>query len=157
MGNDDVLDGRLPYPASEAVHLVLHHVHGGLHNAAMSLQVAGEGDNAPGDLKLVVQSGLEGIAQAARGVSLLTVLFGLNAGPGAAPADRRWVDLVDALLRQRATARGVHVTIEPDLVPPGGAVPDAARLVAVLIDGIEAIDAANGGQRVRLPRATVAT
>jgi hypothetical protein len=105
----------------------------------------------------VAQSGLEGIAHAARGISLLTVLFGLNAGPGAAPADRRWVDVVETLLRQRGSARGVEVAIEPDLAPPGGAIPDADRLVAVLLDGIAAIDAANKGQRVRLPRAAVAT
>ena len=153
MGND-VVAGRLAYPASEAVHLILHHVHGGLHNAAMSLQLAGEGGD---DDRLVAQSGLEGIAQAARGVTLLTVLFGLQAGPGALPADRRWVDLVESLLRQRGAARGVDVAIEPDLVPPGGAIPDADRLVDVLLDGIAAIDAANAGQRVRLPRANAAT
>ena len=136
--------------------MLLHHVHGGLHNAAMSLQLASEGVAATGangsDLQLVAQSGLEGIAHAARGISLMTVLFGLNAGAGIAPADRRWVELVASLLRQRANVRGVEVTIERDLVPPGGEVPDAVGLVAMLLDGIEAIDAAEAGQGVRLPR-----
>ena len=155
------LTGTLAYPANEAVHLLLHRVHGGLHNAAMSLQLAGEGAEPGGgealDVGLVAQSGLEGIAQAARGVSLLTVLFGLHAGRGEAPADRRWVELVTSLLLERATSRGVSVSIEPDLVPPGEPVPDAERLVAMLLDGVEAIDGTPAGETLRLPRSTGAT
>ena len=155
MGNER-LALRLSYPATEAVHLLLHHVHGGLHNAAMSLQLAGEGGRASSDLQLVAQSGLEGIAQAARGVSLLTVLFGLVAGSGHAPADRQWVELVEALLRQRANDRQVDLAIEPDLAPREGGAPDAEALAATLLDGIEAIDAASPGERVRLPRLAIA-
>ena len=136
--------------------LVLHHVHGGLHNAAMALQLAAEGEgtirDAGGDARLVSQSGLEGIAQAARGVSLLTVLLGLSAGPSNAPADRQWVELVVSLLRQRAADRGVDATIEPALVPPGGAAPDADRLARMFLEGIDAIDRAEAGTHVNLPR-----
>jgi hypothetical protein len=158
MGSD-VVDAKLGYPASEAVNLLLHHVHGGLHNAAMSLQLAGEDARTRGgdDARLVAQSGLEGIAQAARGVSLMTVLFGLKAGSGEAPADRQWVGLVESLLRQHATRKGVRVTIEPNLVAPGeGGVPDPDRMIAALLDGIEAIDAAGPDAHVHLPRSTAA-
>ena len=156
MGHD-VVDARLEYPAAEAVNLLLHHVHGGLHNAAMSLQLAGEDARGPGDREpsLVAQAGLEGIAQAARGVTMMTVVLGLKAGSGDAPADRQWVGLVESLLRQRATDRGIDALIEPGLVSPGsGAVPDPDRLVAALLDGIEAIDATPAGGKVRLPRSS---
>ena len=150
MGNER-LGTRLGFPANEAVRLLLHHVHGGLHNAAMSLALAGEdgqdGRVAADDAPLVAQSGLEGIAQAARGVSLLTVLLGLSAGPAHAPADRQWVALVEKLLRHRAAERGVAIEVEADLAPL-----DAEALVVALMDGIELIDTAPTGATVRLPR-----
>lgn len=143
MGNRDV-DAALGYPASEAVHLLLHHVHGGLHNAAMALQLATEPGGGPDDARLVAQSGLEGIAQAARGVSLLTVALGLKAGPGTAPADHQWVQLVEALLQSRARQRCVDLAVDVGwdraAVPP-----DPDQLVAMLLRGIEAIDSAAPG------------
>jgi len=154
MGNDR-LAAHLGPAEVEAVRLLLHHVHGGLHNAAMALELAGEradGRVNADDARLVAQSGLEGIASAARGVSLLTMMFGLSHGPGHAQADRRWVELVASFLRQRATERGVDVDIARDLAPPGVGVPDADGLVAALLDGIEAIDAAAPGTRLSLPR-----
>jgi len=142
----------LGYPASEAVHLLLHHIHGGLHNAAMALQLSAE-EGASGredDPRLVAQSGLEGIARAARGVSLLTVVLGLKAGPGAAPADHQWVALVESLLSSRAQQRHVELDVEAtaDAVSPCAVDPD--RLVAMLLQGIEAIDAASPGSRVNI-------
>jgi hypothetical protein len=156
MGNERLGTALRP-PADEAVRLILHHVHGGLHNAAMSLQLAAECGRrdrvGADDARLLSQSGLEGVAQAARGVSLLTVMLGLSHGPGNAPADRQWVQLVEALLRQRAADRHVDADIALDLAPPGGDAPDAEQLVDALLDGLEAIDAAAPGARVRLPRA----
>ena len=152
MGNE-VVDARLAYPADVAVRLLLHHVHGGLHNAALSLELAGElerGTTEQDDLRLVAQSGLEGIAQAARGVSLLTVLLGLAAGPGHSPPDHRWTALVDEVLRQRASDRGVESAIERERSASGAGAPDAAALVAALLDGIEAIDAAGQGTSTTL-------
>jgi hypothetical protein len=63
------------------------------------------------------------------------------------------VQLVDALLRRRAVDRHVDADIALDLAPPDGDAPDAEQLVATLLDGIEAIDAASPGTRVALPRA----
>ena len=155
MGNDQ-LAARLGPSGIEAVRLLLHHVHGGLHNAAMALELAGEradGRVAADDARLVAQSGLEGIASAARGVSLLTVMFGLSHGPGNAPADRRWIELVESFLRPRAAERDVEVDIAPGLAAPQGDMLDAEQLVAALLDGIAAIDEAAPGARLALPRA----
>ena len=154
MGNDR-LAAQLGSSGVEAVRLLLHHVHGGLHNAAMALELAGEradGRVAADDARLVAQSGLEGIASAARGVSLLTVMFGLSHGPGHAQADRRWVELVEAFLRQHAADRQVHLEIVSGLATPGGHMPDAEQLVAALLGGIAAIDEAAPGAHLRLPR-----
>jgi hypothetical protein len=156
MGNER-LGSALRPPADEAARLILHHVHGGLHNAAMSLQLAAEygkrGRAGADDARLYAQSGLEGVAQAARGVSLLTVMLGLSHGSGHALADRQWVQLVESLLRRRAVDRHVDADIALDLAPRGGDAPDAEQLVATLLDGIAAIDAAAPGARVTLPRA----
>ncbi|HET9337448.1 MAG TPA: hypothetical protein VFQ55_00480 [Casimicrobiaceae bacterium] len=150
MGNG--VGAPLGYPASEAVHLLLHHVHGGLHNAAMALQLAID-DNAGGagdEPALVAQSGLEGIARAARGVSLLTVALGLKAGPGATPADHQWVALVESLLRERARQRQVELDLDGDDGAPGA--PDPDGLVERLVRGIEAIDRAAPRSRLALSR-----
>jgi len=159
MGHDG-LAARLGYPADEALQLLLHHVHGGLHNAAMSLELAAErgegGRVSADDARLVAQSGLEGIAQAARGVSVMTIMFGLGQGTGHPPATSDWIELVEALLRRRAIDRHADVSVELDRASPDGGALDAAVLVATLLDGIEAIDGAAPGTRVRLPRATSA-
>ena len=152
MGNG-VVDAALGYPASEAVHLVLHHVHGGLHNAAMALQLATEPGGGPDDARLVAQSGLEGIAQAARGVSLLTVALGLKAGPGTAPADHQWVQLVETLLQSRAQQRRVDLAVD-DAWDRAASPPDPEQLVAMLLRGIEAIDGAAPGECVTCPSLT---
>ena len=148
------LTTKLAYPASEAIHLLLHHVHGGLHNAAMALQLSTEGalDTAAQDRDgaLVVQSGLEGIARAARGLSFLTVALGLGADGGHVHADREWVALVDELLRKRARERGVGIAWADGSLT-GGPEIDAERLAAKLLGGIVAIDEAVAGSRVRLP------
>jgi hypothetical protein len=155
MGHDG-LAARLGYPADEALRLLLHHVHGGLHNAAMSLELAGEdgegGRVSADDARLVAQSGLEGIARAARGISLLTVMLGLSHGTGDPPATSDWIELVEALLRRRAIDRQADLTIELDRASPDGSQLDAATLVATLLDGIASIDRAPPGARLRLPR-----
>jgi hypothetical protein len=149
MGNG-IVGASLGYPASEAVHLLLHHVHGGLHNAAMALQLAVDDDGGHAqESALVAQSGLEGIARAARGVSLLTVALGLKAGPGATPADHQWVALVETLLRERARERRVELDLDGDDAAAGALDPDG--LVERLMRGIEAIDDAPPGARTRLP------
>ena len=150
MGNG-IVGAPLGYPAAEAVHLLLHHVHGGLHNAAMALQLAVDDDGRPGDESaLIAQSGLEGIARAARGVSLLTVALGLKAGSGAAPADHQWVALVETLLRDRARQRHVELDLDGDDGAPGARDPDG--LVERLTRGIEAIDRAAPGSHIALSR-----
>lgn len=147
-----VVGATLGYPASEAVHLLLQHVHGGLHNAAMALQLSAEAsaDGNDDDPRLVAQSGLEGIARAARGMALLTVTLGLKAGPGAAPADHQWVALVESLLRSRAQQRHVELDVEGTAEGASTSALDPERLVAMLLQGIEAIDAAASGSCVNV-------
>lgn len=129
----------------QAIAALVHRLNGGLHNAALALELAADG----GSNSSLLGSGIAGIEQASRAGAMLDALVRQGARDD---APGPYLDDVVELLRIEASRRSIELRPSAIAVAPSETTARAA--VQGLVDGLAMIASAAAGTRVLLELGT---